>query len=154
VGFRSYPFNRLLHHPFIMEDTEIIKRLTILFPKAMAGVEKAVDQFSPFDFSNKRYLIEVKSRRKRYDPWIIEKSKVDSNYDLATETDREILYVSEHEGVAHVWNIMKLLEEEYDFGWCQKNLPRTTDFSRREWVKKDIGYVYEKDATSVNLLTS
>lgn len=135
-----------------MKDTEIISRLTALFPKAMTGAEKATDQFSPFDFSNSKYLIEVKSRRKRYDPWIIEKHKIDSNCDLAKDTDRQILYISEHEGVAHVWNISKLILADYDFGWCQKNLPRTTDFSRREWVAKDIGYVYEKDAKSFNLL--
>lgn len=135
-----------------MEDVEIIKGLASLFPKAMRGTEKAVDQFSTFDFSNDTYLIEIKSRRKKYDPWIIEKSKVDSNCEVAEKSNRQVLYVSEHKGTAHVWNITKLLQDDYDFGWCKRNLPRTTEFSRREWVSKDVGYVYEKDAKSFELL--
>ena len=71
-----------------MEDVEIIKGLASLFPKAMKGTKKAVDQFSTFDFSNDTYLIEIKSRRKKYDPWIIEKNKVDSNCEVAEKNNR------------------------------------------------------------------
>lgn len=154
VGLSFIPFQPpgLLFTPNYLNDTEVIDCLVNRFPAVMRGTEKAIDQYSTYDFSNDIYLIEVKCRRKRYDPWLIEKHKVDANYDIAVRTGQQILYVSEYQGVAHVWNINRLLYEEYDFGWTTKNLPQTTDFGRREWVKKDIGYVYEKDAKRVELI--
>ena len=112
---------------------------------------EATDQFSTFDFESERYLIEVKSRRKRYDPWLIEKHKVDSNVLATGDTGKEVLYVTEYEGTAYVWNISKMLVNEYDFKWTQKNMPQTTDFSNNRWVKKDVGYVSECDATIITL---
>lgn len=154
VGLSFIPFQPpdLLFTPSYVKDTEVIDCLVARFPSVLRGTEKAIDKFSTYDFSNDLYLIEVKCRRKRYDPWLIEKHKVDANYDIAVRTGQQILYLSEYKGVAHVWNITRLLHENYDFGWTIKNLPQTTDFSNNNWVKKDVGYVYERDAKRVDLI--
>lgn len=134
-----------------MKDTEIISRLTARFPNVMRNTVKAVDQYSTFDFSNDIYLIEVKSRKKKYDPWLIEKHKVDANIEASSSTGHQVLYVTEYQKFAYIWNITRLLAEGYDFGWCNKNMPMTTEFSRRQWVSKEVGYVYEKDCKTVKL---
>jgi hypothetical protein len=154
VGLSFIPFQPpdLPFTPNYLTDTEVIDSLVARFPNVLRGTVKAVDKFSTYDFSNDLYLIEVKCRRKRYDPWMIEKHKVDANCEIADRTGQQLLYVSEYKGTAHVWNIMRLLHEDYDFGWTTKNLPKTTDFSRREWVKKHVGYVYEKDAKRIKLI--
>lgn len=133
-----------------MKASKIIEKLSLLYPHMGCPIE-ATDQFSTFDFESERYLIEVKSRRKRYDPWLIEKHKVDSNVLATGDTGKEVLYVTEYEGTAYVWNISKMLVNEYDFKWTQKNMPQTTDFSNNRWVKKDVGYVSECDATIIKL---
>jgi hypothetical protein len=112
-----------------MKASKIIEKLSLRYPHMGCPIE-ATDQFSTFDFESEQYLIEVKSRRKRYDPW---------------------LYITEYEGTAYVWNISRMLVEEYDFKWTQKNMPKTTDFSNNRWVKKDVGYVSESDATIITL---
>ena len=118
-----------------MKASKIIEKLSLRYPHMGCPIE-ATDQFSTFDFESEQYLIEVKSRRKRYDPWLIEKHKVDSNVLAVGDTDKEVLYVT---------------VEEYDFKWTQKNMPKTTDFSNNRWVKKDVGYVSESDATIIKL---
>jgi hypothetical protein len=133
-----------------MKASKIIEKLSLRYPK-MGLPAEASDQFSTFDFENEHYLIEVKSRRKRYDPWLIERHKVDANILAANGTDQDVLYITECEGTAYVWNISKMLVDEYDFKWTQKNMPQTTDFSNNRWVKKDVGYVSESDATVIKL---
>lgn len=135
-----------LHNFYIyVDDTKIIDSLTSKYP-SVGILDKAIDKFSTFDFWNEHYLVEVKSRRKKYDPWLIEKHKVDSNMSLASGTDQQVLYVTEHQGIAYVWNISKMVDANYDFKWTQKNMPQTTDFSNNRWVKKHVGYVSESDA--------
>lgn len=133
-----------------MKASKIIEKLSLKYPHIGCPTEVA-DQFSTFDFESERHLIEVKSRRKRYDPWLIEKHKVDANVLAIGNTDKELLYITEYDGTAYIWNISKMLVSDYDFKWTQKNMPQTTDFSNTRWVKKDVGYVSECDATIVVL---
>lgn len=133
-----------------MKASTIIQKLSLKYP-SMGLPTEASDKFSTFDFENEHYLIEVKSRRKRYDPWLIERHKVDANVLAANGTDQDVLYITECEGTAYVWNISKMLVDEYDFKWTQKSMPQTTDFSNNRWVKKDVGYVSESDATVIKL---
>lgn len=135
-----------------MKASKIIERLESRFPNVMRGVQEASDQYSTYDFSNDLYLIEVKSRRKRYNPWLIEQHKVVANKEIADETGQQILYLSEYEGVASIWNINRLIQNKYDFGWTQKRMPCTTDFGARGWKLKDVGYLYEKDSKQINLI--
>ena len=135
-----------------MKAQEIIDRLTNRFPRVMRDTVPASDTYSVFDFSNETYLIEVKSRRKRYNPWMIERKKVKSNLSIARERDKHFLYITECEGIAYVWNISRMMHQAYNFKWVTRRMPATTDFNRTQWVDKEVGFIKQKDSRAVNLL--
>lgn len=96
------------------------------------------DQYCTYDAANLLYRVELKCRRKHYDTQMIERSKVRSN----TRDNKDFLYVvSTPEGI-YGFNISKLVERDYDFGWETRRLPATTDFNRNEWIDKEVGYIH------------
>ena len=46
-------------------------------------------EMSPYDFECDYYIVEIKSRNKRYDPWIIERVKVDANTGIAESLKKD-----------------------------------------------------------------
>jgi len=132
-----------------VKEQAVAKALNKVYPNI--GELTPTEQHCRYDFECKHYIIEVKCRLKRYDPWIIEKAKVDWNIDIAEKLGKDFLYLTEIKKDAYIWNISKMLQDEYDFQWTTKNLPQNTEFSNRRWTKKHIGYLYEKDATFVQL---
>mgnify|MGYP003135082898 FL=1 len=128
-----------------MTESEVADQLTILFPK-MSKLVKANDQFSYFDYENDDYLFEIKSRRKAYDPWIIEQLKVDTNVGIAESVKKDFIYVNEFEFTLYIWNVSKLIRENYDFGFEKREMPWHTDFKDKDAVNKMIGYLYNKNA--------
>ena len=93
--------------------------------------------------------MEIKSRDTKYDPWIIEKMKVDANLLYAFSLAKMFLYITEYNGTAYIWNISKMADNHYDFNWETRKMPATTEFDNNEFVDKEVGYLYEKDATSL-----
>ena len=65
-----------------MTEAEVAEKIMATFPR-MKELRQARDEFSPFDYESDDYLVEIKSRRKAYDPWIIEQLKVDTNVAIA-----------------------------------------------------------------------
>ena len=128
-----------------MKENEVAEQLMVLFPK-MNKLIKAVDQFSYFDYENDNYLFEIKSRRKSYDPWIIEQLKVDTNTGIAESVKKDFIYVNEFEFSLYIWNISKLIRKNYDFGFEKREMPWHTDFENTDSVNKKVGYLYNKDA--------
>jgi hypothetical protein len=135
-----------------MTEAQIAEQIMIAFPK-MSKLIKAKDQFSYFDYENKRYLFEIKSRRKAYDPWIIEELKVDTNIGIAESVKKDFVYVNEFEGVLYIWNISKLIRDNYNFGFHSREMPWHTDFERTQTVNKITGYLHNKDALVINTNT-
>ena len=135
-----------------MTEAQVAEQIMIAFPK-MSKLIKAKDQFSYFDYENKRYLFEIKSRRKAYDPWIIEELKVDTNIGIAESVKKDFVYVNEFEGVLYIWNISKLIRDDYNFGFHNREMPWHTDFERTQTVNKMTGYMYNKDALIINTNT-
>jgi hypothetical protein len=135
-----------------MTEAQVAEQIMIAFPK-MSKLIKAKDQFSYFDYENKRYLFEIKSRRKAYDPWIIEELKVDTNIGIAESVKKDFVYVNEFEGVLYIWNISKLIRDDYNFGFHNREMPWHTDFERTQTVNKMTGYLYNKDALIINTNT-
>ena len=128
-----------------MKESEVAEQLMVLFPK-MNKLIKAVDQFSYFDYENDNYLFEIKSRRKAYDPWIIEQLKVDTNVGIAESVKKDFIYVNEFEFSLYIWNISKLIRKNYDFGFQEREMPWHTDFKNTKSIDKMVGYLYNKDA--------
>ena len=106
-------------------------------------------EFDHHDFECNQYLMEIKSRDTKYDPWIIEKMKADANLLYAFSLAKMFLYITEYNGTAYVWNITKMADNNYDFNWETRKMPATTEFENNKFVDKEVGYLYEKDATSL-----
>lgn len=128
-----------------MKENEVAEQLMVLFPK-MNKLVKAVDQFSYFDYENDNYLFEIKSRRKSYDPWIIEQLKVDTNTGIAESVKKDFIYVNEFDFSLYIWNISKLIRKNYDFRFQEREMPWHTDFENTKSIDKMVGYLYNKDA--------
>ena len=131
-----------------MTEEQVAKQIMISFP-GISELIKAEDQFSYFDYENENYLFEIKSRRKAYDPWIIEQLKLDTNIGIAESVKKDFVYVNEFKGSLYIWNISKLVRRDYDFGFQEREMPWHTDFDRTETVNKITGYLFNRDATIV-----
>ena len=128
-----------------MTEPEIAQTIQIKFT-GLRKLLKAKDKFSPYDYENNKYLFEFKSRNKLYDPWIIEKEKLDKNLSIADATNRDFIYVTEYKDSLYIWNISKLVRDEYDFNFEERIAPNYTDLDDRDdqYMKlKKVGYLYE-----------
>ena len=126
-----------------MTEEEIINRLNVMFP-VMDALQKCADQYSYYDCENKQYLMEIKSRDRKYNPWLIERAKLIANYDKAIEVGKEFIYLTEHKTKIITWNINDLVASGYNFGWEIKEMPQTTAFEHNDSVLKEVGYLYEQ----------
>jgi len=127
-----------------MTQTEIINKLNSIYPGL--DLVEVSDPYSSYDAENARYIVEVKSRDKKYDSWIIERKKFDSNLLYSMNVNKMFVYLTEHNGKIMTWNIHNLLNSLYDFGWTKMELPATTEFNDKEKIQKEVGYLYEVDA--------
>jgi len=135
-----------------MTESEVASNIMKAFPR-MKELRKARDEFSPFDYESDDYLVEIKSRRKAYDPWVIEQLKVDTNIGIAESVKKDFIYVNAFELLIYIWNISKLIRENYDFGFEDREMPWTTDFEAVQIISKRTGYLYSKDAILIDTET-
>ncbi len=117
-----------------MRESEL---LTLLNDKMGLDLESTKeDKYCSYDAYDDKYTVELKCRRKHYSTQLIEELKLKHLH-----KGKELLYVvSTPEGV-YAFNVSKLLEADYDFGWHTRKLPATTDFGRTEWIDKKVGYI-------------
>lgn len=133
-----------------LKEKKVINSISQAFPK-MSALQPTTT-FNSYDCENAEYIIEIKCRNKRYDSWILEKSKYDSNIPKSKELGKQFIYIVEFEGDCYAWNISKMDSENYDFQWEEVGMPATTEFSNRSFKNKEVGYVYEKDALHFKVL--
>lgn len=133
------------------KENEIATALAAAVPEL--GKCRPTDEFCPYDVECNLYIIEIKSRDKAYDPWIIERMKAESNLNIAESLKKYFLYLTEYKGTAYVWNVTKLTRQDYDFGWSSRPLPQTTEFEHNEPISKEVGYLYQNLAKIVKLWT-
>ena len=124
-----------------MTQTEIIDKLNSIYPGL--DLEEVSDPYSSYDAENARYIVEVKSRDKKYDSWIIERKKFDSNLLYSMNKNKMFVYLTEHNGKIMTWNIHNLLNSLYDFQWTEIPMPKTTEFEDTKTVTKVVGFLYE-----------
>ena len=104
------------------------------------------DKYCNFDCYDDSYVIELKCRRTHYDTQLIEYKKLIVNKNTADESGREFLYaVSTPEG-EYIFNISKLLADDYEFGWEVRLMPSNTDFTGTYQKEKRVGYINVADA--------
>ena len=131
-----------------MTEQEIADKIMLAYP-GLGTLTKAEDQFSPFDYQNEKYLFEFKSRKTAYDPWMIEKNKLDVNFSLANDAQKDFIYVTESRGEIYIWNISKLLKNKYDFNFEIREAPISTELPNKKngvMTFKQVGYIYNKDS--------
>ena len=104
-----------------------------------------------FDYESDDYIVEVKIRRKAYDPWIIEQIKLDTNIGIAESVKKDFLYVNCFPPTIYIWNISKLVREDFDFKFEDRGMPHTTDFGGRGMVTKSTGYLYNADSIRLDI---
>lgn len=132
-----------------MTEEEVAQYIMAAFPR-MHKLTKAEDEFSPFDYESIDYLVEIKVRRKAYDPWIIEELKLDTNIGIAESVKKDFVYVNGFQQLLYVWNISKLIRDDYDFGFEDRKMPWTTDFNAGQIITKRTGYLYNSSALIIN----
>ena len=128
-----------------MKQTEVVKKLNQLYPN-MDRLQETEDPFCSYDAVNDTYIVEIKSRDKTYDSWIIEKKKFDSNIIKAIEENKSFIYLTECNGKVMTWNINRMIAAEYDFKWELRDMPSTTEFDNNHMISKEVGYLFEADA--------
>ena len=127
-----------------MTQTEIIDKLNSIYPGL--NLVEINDPYSSYDAENKKYIVEVKSRDKKYDKWIIEKKKFDNNIVKSIEKAKTFVYLTEHNKKIMTWNIHNLVRKGYNFSWDLLPMPVTTEFDNQKIIAKQVGYLYERDA--------
>ncbi len=132
-----------------MKTEDVIQAVMSAFPR-MSELRAHPEPMNSFDYESNDYLVEVKIRRKDYDPWIIEEMKVDSNIGIAESVKKDFLYVNCYPPKIYIWNISKLVREGYDFNYEKRGMPHTTDFGGRGMVTKSTGYLHNKGAIQVD----
>ena len=125
-----------------MTQEQIIKRLNDL--DLFGTVEPAIFRYEHFDCFNDNYLIEIKSRQREYNPWLIEKYKYDKNIREATDQKKLFVYITEFRRKLIIWNITDLTVNGYNFNWEIKRQPQTTEFDLKEQIPKRVGYLLEQ----------
>ena len=99
------------------------------------------DQYCPYDAYDDKYTVELKCRRKHYDTQMIEALKLSNLH-----KGKEFMYVCSTPKGIYAFNVSKLLKDDYDFKWETRKLPATTDFNRKTWVDKVVGYIHLDEA--------
>tara|TARA_R110000751_G_scaffold297655_1_gene407300 strand:+ start:241 stop:636 length:396 start_codon:yes stop_codon:yes gene_type:complete len=125
-----------------MKQHEVIAIINRDYPQMDSFVESEY-QYTTYDAENKNYILEIKSRKSRYEKWLIEKHKFDTNLDIALKKNKQFIYLTEYRTDMLVWNINDLINVGYDFGWELKEQPKTTDFDNNNKIMKEVGYLHE-----------
>jgi hypothetical protein len=120
------------------KERKIAKSLAELYPVLGEMIEPE-NQYSPYDFECKLYIIEVKAR------------EFDKNLVLSRDMNKDFLYLTEYGGIGYIYNVNKLVENNYEFKWQMKRLPETTEFNRCNWVEKEVGFLDKNSARKVKL---
>ena len=128
-----------------MTQTEVIEELNSRYP-TMDKLLETENPFCSYDAINDTYIVEIKSRSKEYDSWMIERDKFMSNIEKSIVTGKAFIYLTEYNCKIMTWNINKLIASETDFFWQSRPMPKTTEFDNNNTVDKEVGFLYEKDA--------
>lgn len=100
------------------------------------------DKFCSYDAYNDDYILEFKTRYKRYDDRTqAEQKKIEKNLALAEELGKKFLYVVSDPIGLYVFSISKMIKDGYKFEWVVTRCPATSAFNRREYINKDVCYI-------------
>ena len=125
-----------------MNQATIVNKLNEL--QVFGNLKESENIYAHYDCYNENYLIEIKSRQRQYNPWIIEKNKYDKNYTQAVKEKKLFVYVTEYKTKIIAWNITDLTLNGYNFNWETRHQPETTEFYFQDPIPKRVGYLLEQ----------
>ena len=131
-----------------MNQAAIIKKLNDL--QIYGDLVETQNIYSHYDCFNDNYLIEIKSRQRQYNPWLIEKIKYDNNISKASDEKKLFIYVTEYKTKIIAWNITDLTLNSYNFKWETRQQPETTEFYYQDPIPKKVGYLLEQFGKILN----
>jgi len=136
----------------MMTEKELIDLLNSGNDYNFVAMDDKFSRYDAFDTEN-GIMLEIKCCTKHYDDTILEKIKYDWNKEYAENHDLEFMYavsMPNKEGhKVYLFDPLIMEEEDYDFKWHTRKLPAQTEFSRTEWIDKEVGYLNVKDALAV-----
>ena len=97
----------------MLTQAEVITRWNDIHLVNEPLIEVEDNPFSTYDAQSSEYIVEIKSRDKMYDSWIIEKYKFDINLEDSIRTGRDFLYICKYKKKLMVWNINDLVAVDY-----------------------------------------
>ena len=125
-----------------MKQLEIINKLNQL--DLFGQITETTNIYEHYDCYNDNYIIEIKSRQRQYNPWIIERYKYDHNYKQAVQDKKLFIYLTEYKTKMISWNITDLTLNNYNFNWETRLQPETTEFYLDKPIPKRVGYLLEQ----------
>ena len=128
-----------------MKEKELFEFLKTNYLPDLTMSEEA---FSHWDcFSAKHaFEIELKCRLTHYDELLIEKIKYDALMSRAAKYQTNPIYINSTPKGIWVFRIAGIKIE-----WIKKQLPATTEFKRRHWVEKEVGFIHIRDGKELGL---
>lgn len=99
-------------------------------------------QYNRFDAENDSMIVEIKDRNTFYRDTMIEFEKFSYNYLYSTLVNKMFIYaVRVNSDYIYLFNINRIYASGYNFKWEWKLIEATTNFERKDLVKKFVGYI-------------
>ena len=103
-------------------------------------IQKTFDEYSKVDCYNRTYALELKFRNMpstQYNDCFLEKAKYDAVIERAVSRNKTAGYIAAFtDGSYYAWNLTKLTEEGYEFGWKSNSMKATTHFANNDPILK------------------
>ena len=120
------------------QELAMIKRIE---SKSNSDIKQSDYEYNRFDAYNDKSIFEVKHRHTFYDDVMIEFDKFSYNYAYAIVNNLNFVYAVEMNNIIYIFDIVNLVKEEFNFNWKWRDMPKTTEFNRKEKIKKYVGFI-------------
>lgn len=109
------------------------------------SLKECENKYNRFDAYNDFSIVELKYRKSHYDQTMIEFDKFSYNHMYSKLNNKKFMYIVRMQDFVYIFDINKLIEEKYDFNFGWRDLPKTTEFNKKQTVKKFVGYIDIKE---------
>ena len=128
-----------------MKEKELFEFLKTNYLPDLTMSEEAFSHWDCFSAQH-AFEIELKCRLTHYDELLIEKIKYDALMARAAKYQTNPIYINSTPKGIWVFRIAGIKIE-----WIKKQLPATTEFKRRHWVEKEVGFIHIRDGKELGI---
>ncbi len=125
------------------KELSIIRRIEA---KSNLDIKQSAYKYNRFDAYNDKSIFEVKHRHTFYYDVIIEFDKFSYNYAYARVNNLNFIYAVEMNDIIYIFDIVNLVKEGFNFNWKWIDMPKTTEFDKKEKIQKYVGLINIKKA--------